>query len=573
MQEDRAASPPPAPALAAPATTPLKNRIGPVDRRGIAAALGGGFLGTLLGLRGAEAQGLRDFLPFLPGSGRAQGAPPANHATLDVSGVSFPTLSAPSGRLANLGDYLWLTPTKLGGAAHLQDLGTGRTLAWIAYWNYGDTCPISHHLAAFPSPDPRKGFEFVNSTQGAQNVLIYGLPTPIQERGLLDPIWGQGNQIYRVGYDGQQMNLLENIAETTGIGLGVHTVIYPDATGFAAADGQKDVVAFFSRATGNAKTRVQAAFRFDWIGKDQDSGLEANWFGGGRVRITRLLPAAETGLYDYRGIKGNKIDWEMVPMGEFLVYSGQLPGNAVRSLTGADNCVHHPTHPLSLVTLRMFGIGIVFDRRTQEPICAISSPAGTADTALPIRKLPGDPPSWELVLDNVVTSGHECGFGPNGRWFVMTNNTKQNSLGVFDCHDPDPRKWRRITDYRHPAWTGSSPSPFHIAYSMDGSKMFLSELHQKPAKSGIVVVDTNTWRTIKRFENVGVDCQTLHPTYDGKYVLQIFSGFQRMESGTFVFTQDTLEPVGYLPNFGGHHDCVIPPRNNQELIHSRSTTV
>ena len=29
-------------------------------------------------------------------------------------------------------------------------------------------------------------------------------------------------------------------------------------------------------------------------------------------------------------------------MGEYLVYTGQLPGDAVRNLTGADNTVHHP---------------------------------------------------------------------------------------------------------------------------------------------------------------------------------------------------------------------------------------
>jgi hypothetical protein len=253
-----------------------------------------------------------------------------------------------------LGDYLWLTPTKLGGGAQVQDLATGKTLAWIEYWNYGDSCPIAHHLAAFPSPDPRIGFEFVNSTQGGQNVLIYGIPTEIREHGMLDPIWGQGNQIYRVGFDGQQMNLLENIAETTGIGVGVHTVIFPDASGFSCSDGQKDVVAFFTRATGPQKTKVIAAFRFDWYGNETDGALEDNWFKGGKVRITKLVVAPETGLYDYRGTKGNKLDWEMVPMGEYLVYTGQLPGDAVRRLTGSDNCVHHPIHPLSLVTLRMF---------------------------------------------------------------------------------------------------------------------------------------------------------------------------------------------------------------------------
>jgi hypothetical protein len=34
----------------------------------------------------------------------------------------------------------------------------------------------------------------------------------------------------------------------------------------------------------------------------------------------------------------------------------------------------------------------------------------------------------------------------------------------------------------------------------------------------------------------------MHVTYDGKFVLAIFSGFQRLEGGTFIFTQDTLEP-------------------------------
>ena len=281
--------------------------------------------------------------------------------------------------------------------------------------------------------------------------------------------------------------------------------------------------------------------------------------------------APETGLYDYRGTKGNKLDWEMVPMGEYLVYTGQLPGDAVRNLTGADNCVHHPIHPLSLVTLRMFAVGVVIDRTSMEPVACISSPAGTPADNIPVTKISDG--IWEIKLDKVMTSGHECGFGPPGKWFVMTNNTRQNSMGVFDCVDPDPRKWKRVTDFKDSHWVGSTPSPFHISYSMDGSKMFVSELHQKPAKSAIVVVDTSTWTTIKRFENVGVDCQTMHVTYDGKYVLQIFSGFQRMEGGTFVFTQDTLEPVGYMPNFGGHHDCVIVPRDTQELIHSRCTTV
>ena len=56
---------------------------------------------------------------------------------------------------------------------------------------------------------------------------------------MLDPLWGQGNQIYRVGFDGQQMNLLENIAETTGIGVGVHTVIIRTPRAFPAPMARK----------------------------------------------------------------------------------------------------------------------------------------------------------------------------------------------------------------------------------------------------------------------------------------------------------------------------------------------
>ena len=51
------------------------------------------------------------------------------------------------------------------------------------------------------------------------------------------------------------MELVEDIAETTGIGLGVHTVIFPDAEGFACADGQKDVAAFFDRPAAMRRRR------------------------------------------------------------------------------------------------------------------------------------------------------------------------------------------------------------------------------------------------------------------------------------------------------------------------------
>ncbi|MGE5779106.1 MAG: hypothetical protein ACM30D_07335, partial [Hyphomicrobiales bacterium] len=153
------------------------------------------------------------------------------------------------------GDWVLLMPTKMGGGTYAVNLNTGRALAWISYWNYGDYNPISHHLCAFPSADPAKGFEWINSTQGGKNSLIYGIPTQIETPG-------EGFNIYRVRYDGSQMEVMENVAETTGLGLGVHVNIDPKtAERYFVTDGQKDIAACFDRRT----SRVIAALKYDWV--------------------------------------------------------------------------------------------------------------------------------------------------------------------------------------------------------------------------------------------------------------------------------------------------------------------
>jgi len=478
----------------------------------------------------------------------------------------------------HLGKYVYLTPEKLGGGTHAVDLETGKTLAWISYWNFGDSCPISHHLAAYPSPDPYKGFEFVNSTQGGDNVLIYGLDTQIKERGLLDK-WGQGNHIYRVQFDGQSMNLMEDIAASTGMGLGVHTTIFPDANGFAGADGQKDICAFFNRAVGSEKTKVLKAFQTDWVGREPKGNLEDNWSKGGKLIIKELVGAAEkNGRYNFEGTIGNKIDWEMVPMAEYLVYTGKLPAppgappGTVQSLSGLDAVVHHPGNRYSAMIVRMCSAAVIVDRETWEPITCLHNPEGSADN-LPVTKLHSNPNTWEVNFDDIKCVGHEAGFSPDGKFFTMMNNVKQNNMAVYDTSNKDPRQWKRVTYVKDPTWKGSYPSPFHLCFSMDGSKMFVSVLHPKPENSGTCVVDTKTWKIFKKFTNIGPDCQTMAVTYDGKYVFQIFSGFQRLSSGAFIFTQDTLEPLGYLPNFGGHHDCVVIPTKVEHLRNSRCTTL
>jgi thiocyanate desulfurase len=577
-----------APALAHRRTSRLSglHSRAPLRSRRDVLLIGGGIAAALMGKKLLDLGGA--FGPSGMFSAKASGGSSASGSLIDAS--SFRSSIVPGASqvgLGVLGDYIYLAPTKLGGGTHAQDLATGKSLAWIEYWNFGDSCPISHHVSAYPSPDPRKGFEFVNSTQGGDNVLIYGLPTDIKAHGMLDPIWGQGNRLYRVHYDGQQMNLVEDVSETTGIGLGVHVVIFPDGNGFAAADGQKDICAFFDRApiaqagkdevpvagiNKGPQTQVLSAFKADWIGKDPNGSLEANWFGGGKLRITRLLKAKETGVYDYRGTKGNKIDWEMVPMAEYLVYTGQLPGDSPRTLCGLDAVVHHPANRYSAMIIRMCSAAVILDRHSWEPVTCLHNPEG-APGNLPVKKVTNDPDTWEVEFPDVKCVGHEAGFSPDGKNFTMMNNIRQNNMAVFDTSDADPRSWKKITYVKDATWVGDYPSPFHLCFSMDRSKMFVSVLYPKPAKSSCVAVDTSTWKIIKKFENIGPDCQTMAVTYDGKYVLQIFSGFQRLEGGVFVFTQDTLEPVGFLPNFGGHHDCVIIPTKVEQLVNSRCTTL
>ena len=54
-----------------------------------------------------------------------------------------------------------------------------------------------------------------------------------------------------------------------------------------------------------------------------------------------------------------------------------------------------------------------------------------------------------------------------------------------------------------------------------------------------MVVDTDTWTIKKEIQGIGPDLQTPVITYDGKYVLAPFSGFQRLSSGVAVIDTET----------------------------------
>ena len=459
----------------------------------------------------------------------------------------------------SLGQWIALLPTKLGGGTYALDLNSNRVLASIWYWNYGDYSPISHHLCAFPSSDPYHGFEFVNSTQGGKNSLIYGIPTAIT-----DP--APGTNIYRVRFDGTQMQMVENVSESTGLGLGVHVTVNPkDAQSYFVTDGQKDIAACFDRTT----SKVKAALKFDWAPNVPD--LRDAWIKGGTLTIRKIYPDAATGLYDYRGTKGNKIDWEMVPMGELFVEEGSLPGDAPLTLTGADGTIWHPEGRWAATVVRLCGGICILDPEKNFEPAAFLQFNKDSQAQYPVQQLDKD--TWTVTFDKIHSPGHEIGFSPDGRFLVMMNNLRENNCSVFSCEDPDPTKWRKIAHVEDPLWRGKYPNPFHMVFSMDSSKLYLSILHPSPAYSGIMVVDTKTWTILKEIQGIGPDLQTPAITYDGKYVLTPFSGFQRQSSGIAVIDTSTDTLVGILPSNGGHHDCVIIPTKLEHMKHTRSCTL
>ena len=456
----------------------------------------------------------------------------------------------------DLGDRILVMPQKMGGGVNLLDLGTGRALASLWYWNYGDYNPISHHIQAFPSKNPYQEFEFINSCQGGMNSLIYGMPTSVT-----DP--PPGFNMYRVRFNGDVMELEENISETTGLGLGVHTTIRPsDAKSYCISDGQKDIFAWFDRAS----TKVLQAFRYDWEGSSSD--LADCWTGGGVLKIQRIKPNPQTDQFDLRGTKGIKINWEMVPMGELFVPEGKIPGPNVRALTGADAFVWHPSGKWGAEIIRMLGGCVIHDvENGMTPVAYCAFPSESPDT-YPVEQIDDD--TWQVVIDKVYSPGHELGFSPDGNHLVMMNNGLENSVGIFDSSDPDPSQWTKIKQIIDPTWGKRYPSPFHMAFTPDSKKMYLVVLNPAPGRSGIMVVDTATWTPIKELQNITQDMQSCTVTPDGKFLLVAVGGFQRYASGVFVLDVEKDEPVGFVPNPGGHHDLTLVPTSVDQLKFSRS---
>ncbi len=454
------------------------------------------------------------------------------------------------------GKFIYLVPGKFTGTVAAMDLSTGNTLAWLAGWNYGDTNPIMHHMCAFPSPDPYKNFEFIVNTQGGKNLYIYGIPTTVKEPG-------PGFNIYKIRYDGTKFNMVSNVAAKTGLGLGVHVTSTPDATGFAVADGQKDVFAEFDR---EAET-VRSAWFFDWTPNSPD--LAKAWTDGGKITIKRMKPTLDGGKYDLEGTKGLKLDWEMVPGGELFVEQGKVTGARPQNTCGLDAFVYDPRGKWGAISLRLQGVSVIFDREKWVPVAALLGPKGEPDQ-VPLKQIDDD--TWEITLDKVVSPAHQAGFSPDGKSFLFMNGVRQNNIMVWDStNHADPLSWKKKAVVEDPAWRGSYPNTFHMVFTPDAKKVYVTLWWPSPTPNGIAVVDAVNWKLIKSVD-IGPDMHTIAVTYDGKYVFGVFSGYQKTMSGIVAMETKNDTVVGIIPSTGGHHDCVVIPRTLEDLRVSRSTT-
>lgn len=454
-----------------------------------------------------------------------------------------------------IGKYIFLVPGKFAGTVAAHDMSTGKTLAWMSFVNYGDTNPIIHHIAAFPSEDPYKGFEFIVNSQGGKNLYIYGIPTKIKEPA-------EGFHIYRVKYDGTKMNLIEDVAETTGLGIGVHVTISHDAKKFAVADGQKDILGVFDRET----SKVDAAIFFDWIPNVKN--VKEAWSGGGKFIVKKLHPDHKTGKFDYKGLKGVKIDWELVPGGENFLVEGKVSGPKATNVCGLDALLFDPRGKWAVAALRTSGISVVFDTTNYEPVAAMYSAKNKPMQAL--KKIDKD--TWEITVAKVENYGHQAGFSPDGKHFLFMGAIMENAIYVYDSTDhSNPMNWKQKAVVTKPEWRGAYPQTFHMGFTPDAKKVYVALWWPSPTPNSVAVIDAVNWKVTKEIE-IGPDVHTMGVTGDGKHLLGVFSGYQKTASGLFIIDVKTDKLVGFLPSGAGHHDCVIVPRNLKELSISRSST-
>lgn len=435
-----------------------------------------------------------------------------------------------------------LLPGKYSGSVSALDLSVPETLAWFNFGLAGIDMPIPHHIAAMPSADPYKSFDFYQTMQPPAAPYVNENSPEWRNRGDF--------KMFKMRYDGSgkqnRIEIVSDISAETGMALGVHVSIGvgPNANKYVAfADGQKDMVLITSI---DDKPKIIKAFRVDYDPVAR------------QINISHVFPDASTGKFDYQGRKGMKTSHEAM-LGEEL-----MPADPTAVFV--DAFTWHPSLPLGAILVRRHGCCAIVNTETWEVLDLLSTAKGAPDR-FPLARQQGH--TWTFSVPSVLTPLHEAGFVPSGQYFLACNNVLQNNIAVYRSEDPDPRKWKKETFVEG---FGDKYLPLHMGNVPDSRWAFFTIWARKPHNGFICKVDTKTWKVVAKWDT-GPDPHTCDCTVDGQFITTVYSGHQAGQSGLVVIHADSDEIVARLPNPGGMHDHVVVPESWEGLKSSRSTSV
>lgn len=435
-----------------------------------------------------------------------------------------------------------LLPGKYSGTVSALDLGIPETLAFYNYGLAGVNMPIPHHIAAMPSADPYKGFDFYQTMQPPMSPYVNENSPEWRDRGDF--------KMFKMRYDGSgkqnSITLVNDIAATTGMALGVHVSIGvgENANKYVAfADGQKDMVLI---TTIDDNPKIIKSFRVDYDPVAR------------QVNVSHVFPDPNSGKFDFQGRKGVKTTHEAM-LGEEL-----MPADPTAVFV--DAFTWHPTMPFGAILVRRLGCCVVVNTKTWEPVAMLSTAKGAPDN-FPLVKQRGY--TWTFAVPSVLTPLHEAGFITSGEYFLACNNVLQNNIAVYRSTDPDPRKWKKETFVEG---FGNKYLPLHMGNMPDSRWVFFTMWARKPNNGYIAKVDPKTWQVVAKWDT-GPDPHTCDCTVDGKYMTTVYSGNQAGQSGLVVINADNNKIEARLPSPAGHHDHVVVPKDWEGMKASRSTSV
>lgn len=435
-----------------------------------------------------------------------------------------------------------LLPGKYSGAVSALDLSVPETLAWFNYGLLGIDMPIPHHIAALPSADPYKGFDFYQTMQPPAAPYVNENSPEWRDRGRFG--------MWKMRYDGSgaqnKISMVADFGAITGMDLGVHVSIGvgPNANKYVAfADGQKDMV-LITDISDNPK--IVKAFRVDYDPVAR------------QINISHIFPDQSTGKFDFANRKGMKTSHEAM-LGEEL-----MPADPTAVFV--DAFTWHPELPLGAILVRRHGCCAIVNTETWEVEALLSTAKGAPDN-FPLVKQQGY--TWTFSVPSVLTPLHEAGFIPSGEYFLACNNVLQNNIAVYRSTDPNPMKWKKEAFVEG---FGNKYLPLHMGNVPDSRWAFFTIWARKPHNGFICKVDPKTWKVVAKWDT-GPDPHTCDCTVDGQYITTVYSGHQAGQSGLVVIHADSNEIVARLPSPGGMHDHVVVPESWEGLKSSRSTSV